>query len=192
MRQDAIRRYADGQVPRYTSYPTAPHFSSAVDERLYREWLASAAPAAPLSLYLHVPFCRSMCWYCACHTTVTARAAPVSRYLAALEREIELVSEALPARMTVRHLHLGGGSPTLMSPAELVRLLALLRSRFAVSEDAEVAIEIDPRTLEAPMLAALERGGINRASIGVLRTDASMPSTKPTEAILRPRLAMSR
>ncbi len=167
MRQDAIRRYADGEVPRYTSYPTAPHFSPAVDESHYRQWLASVAPGTSVSLYLHVPFCRSMCWYCACHTTVTARPAPVSRYVAALEREISLVSEALPGRMPAGHLHFGGGSPTLMSPAELLRLLAVLRGRFALADDAEIAMEIDPRTLEAPMLAALAEGGINRASIGV-------------------------
>lgn len=171
MKQDVITRYADRQVPRYTSYPTAPHFSTAVDERVYRQWLAAVPPDTGLSLYLHVPFCRSMCWYCACHTTVTARPGPVSRYIAALEREIELVAEALPGRMAVRHVHFGGGSPTLMAPAELAGLLALIRSRFALAAGAEIAIEIDPRTLEAPMIAALAEGGINRASIGVQSFD---------------------
>jgi oxygen-independent coproporphyrinogen-3 oxidase len=171
MKQDVIRRYADGQVPRYTSYPTAPHFSAAVDERLCRQWLAAVPPESALSLYLHVPFCRSMCWYCACHTTVTARPGPVSRYIAALEREIELVADALPARMAVRNVHFGGGSPTLMAPAEFAGLLALIRARFVLAADAEIAIEIDPRTLEAPMIAALAEGGINRASIGVQSFD---------------------
>ena len=171
MKPETLARYANGQVPRYTSYPTAPHFSPAVDERLYRDWLAAVPPDADLSLYLHVPFCRSMCWYCACHTTVTARAGPVSRYIAALKREIELVSEALPGRMAVRHLHFGGGSPTLMAPAELLDLLTTLRGTFLIADAAELAIEIDPRTLEAPMIAALARGGINRASIGVQSFD---------------------
>lgn len=171
MRRDALLRYADGQVPRYTSYPTAPHFSAAVDERSYREWLAATPSQTELSLYLHVPFCRSMCWYCACHTTVTARPAPISRYIAALARETELVAEALPARMSVGHVHFGGGSPTMMSPAELTGLMNLLRSRFAIRADAEVAIEIDPRTLEAPMIAALAQAGFNRASIGVQSFD---------------------
>ncbi|MBX3560917.1 MAG: oxygen-independent coproporphyrinogen III oxidase [Sphingomonas sp.] len=171
MRQDAIRRYADGQVPRYTSYPTAPHFSPEVDERTYREWLAAVSGDMALSLYLHIPFCRSMCWYCACHTTVTARPAPVSRYVAALAREIEMVAEALPDRMGVGHIHFGGGSPTLLSPSELVGLVALLGSRFAIGEEAEIAIEIDPRSLEAPMIAALAEAGINRASIGVQSFD---------------------
>lgn len=167
MDQDTIRRYASSEVPRYTSYPTAPHFSPAVSVGDYRRWLRAVPADAPLSLYLHVPFCRSMCWYCACHTTVTARPTPVSRYVSALEREIALVAETLPARMRVRHLHFGGGSPTLMSPAELSALLALIRARFEIADDAELAIEIDPRTLEAPMMTAMAKGGINRASIGV-------------------------
>ncbi len=171
MREDAIRRYADGEVPRYTSYPTAPHFSAAVDEGVYRDWLAAMPADTELSLYLHVPFCRSMCWYCACHTTVTARAAPVGRYLAALSREIELVAEALPGRMAVGHVHFGGGSPTMMAPSELTDLAALLSSRFAIQPDAEIAIEIDPRTLEREMIAALADAGFNRASIGVQSFD---------------------
>lgn len=171
MREDAFQRYADGQVPRYTSYPTAPHFSAAVDEEVYRSWLAAVPADSALSLYLHVPFCRSMCWYCACHTTVTARAAPISRYIAALARELELVAEALPARMAARHLHFGGGSPTLMAPAELLALMAAIRENFSLEADAELAIEIDPRTLEAPMIAALGEAGINRASIGVQSFD---------------------
>jgi oxygen-independent coproporphyrinogen-3 oxidase len=167
MKPEAILRYADGRVPRYTSYPSSPHFSAAVDEHIYREWLNSVSPETDLSLYLHIPFCRSMCWYCACHTTVSARAAPISRYVTALSREIDLVAEALPGPMTVGHVHFGGGTPTLISPAELARLLSAMQSRFRVREDAELAVEIDPRTLDAEMSAALARGGINRASIGV-------------------------
>jgi oxygen-independent coproporphyrinogen-3 oxidase len=171
MQEDAFRRYADGQVPRYTSYPTAPHFSAAVDEEVYRGWLAAVPDDDELSLYLHVPFCRSMCWYCACHTTVTARAAPISRYLAALTREIELVAETLPTGMGARHIHFGGGSPTLMAPGELLALMATIRERFSLRDDAELAIEIDPRTLEAPMIRALAEARINRASIGVQSFD---------------------
>lgn len=171
MKPEAISQYAGRQVPRYTSYPTAPHFSRGVDENVYRQWLGAIPSGTDLSLYLHVPFCRSMCWYCACHTTVTARAAPISRYLAALEQEIDLVAAALPGPMPVRQIHFGGGSPTLMSPAELRDLLARLRTRFRVRDDAELAIEIDPRTLEAPMIAALAQGGINRVSIGVQSFD---------------------
>jgi len=167
MKAEAILRYADGQVPRYTSYPTSPHFSPAVDERLYRQWLGAVSPDTDLSLYLHVPFCRSMCWYCACHTTVATRAAPISRYVTALRREIALVAEALPGPMAVGHVHFGGGSPTLIAPAEFEGLMDLMKSRFRFRQDAEIALEIDPRTLDATMTASLARGGINRASIGV-------------------------
>lgn len=174
MKPETIARYGARNIPRYTSYPTAPNFSAEVGETRYRDWLAGLSPDLELSLYLHVPFCRSMCWYCACHTTVTARLAPVGRYLEALSREIALVADALPARMTVRHLHFGGGSPTLIPPASFTRLMALLRDRFTVAEDAEVAIEIDPRTVAQDMIAALAAAGVNRASIGVQCFDAQV------------------
>ncbi|MGQ0589978.1 MAG: oxygen-independent coproporphyrinogen III oxidase [Sphingosinicella sp.] len=170
MKPEIVQRYGDRNLPRYTSYPTAPHFSGAVGEADYRAWLAGIDPDTALSLYLHVPFCRSMCWYCGCHTTVTAREAPVTRYLDALSREIALAAEALPDRMTVRHLHFGGGSPTQMQPNQFA-LTALLRRRFDIADDAEVAIEIDPRTLSGEMVAALAESGVNRASVGVQSFD---------------------
>ena len=90
MRSDILARYADLPLPRYTSYPTAPHFKPA-ESGLYRQWLTAVPTDSVTSLYLHVPFCRSMCWYCGCHTTITARDEPIARYLAALRVEIELV-----------------------------------------------------------------------------------------------------
>ena len=119
------------------------------------------------SLYLHVPFCRAMCWYCGCHTTVTARAEPIARYVAALSREAEMVADALPRPLTLGHVHFGGGTPTLLEPDQLRALIALLRRRFAFARYAEIAIEIDPRTLVEPMAAALGETGFTRASIGV-------------------------
>src|SRR5574338_1410002 len=92
---DTFARYAAMRVPRYTSYPTAPHFSAAVDETQYRSWLRSLPADEPGSVYLHIPFCREMCWYCGCHTTVTRRKTPVARYAATLAREIELVTSEL-------------------------------------------------------------------------------------------------
>mgnify|MGYP006189988387 CR=1 FL=1 len=131
MEPETIARFADRALPRYTSYPTAPNFSAAVGEADYRAWLAALDPADALSLYLHVPFCRAMCWYCGCHTTVTARETPVTRYVEALASEIGLVAAAVPARMRVSNLHFGGGSPTLMRPDQLAALTALL---LALSE----------------------------------------------------------
>lgn len=171
LRPDVLARYGSRNIPRYTSYPTAPQFRAAPDDRLARQWLSDLSSDQPLSLYVHVPFCRSMCWYCGCHTTVTRRDAPMERYLATLAREIELVAAALPGRMPVSHLHFGGGTPTLMAPGDFTRLMEQLRSAFDFEADAEVAIEIDPRTLEPEMVAALVGSGVNRASLGVQSFD---------------------
>ena len=171
MRAEILARYADQPLPRYTSYPTAPHFIAAVGAGTYREWLEAMPPSSDSSLYLHLPFCRSMCWYCGCHTTVTARDEPIARYVDALHREIDLVAEALPGRITARHIHFGGGTPTLMQPAQFVALMDRLRTRFDIADDAEIAIEIDPRTLDKAMVAALAAGGVNRASLGVQSFD---------------------
>lgn len=168
---DILARYAGRNVPRYTSYPTAPHFRAAEDDGAARDWLRALAPVEPVSLYVHIPFCRAMCFYCGCHTAVSRRAAPVSRYLERLEQEIALVRALLPARLKARHLHFGGGTPTLVQPAEFSRLMVQLRGSFQVAAGAEVAIEIDPRTLEPAMVEALAGGGINRASIGVQSFD---------------------
>lgn len=168
---DVLARYGSRNIPRYTSYPTAPHFRLAADDSCARQWLGDVPADRPLSLYVHVPFCRSMCWYCGCHTTVTRRDAPMERYLQTLSREIEMVTEALPGRVPVSHLHFGGGTPTLMAPAQFKALMAQLRTVFDFRADAEVAIEIDPRTLEPEMVEALAVSGVNRASLGVQSFD---------------------
>ena len=170
MKAEILARYADKPLPRYTSYPTAPHFA-AMAAGDYRQWLGEVAPGSDASLYLHLPFCRAMCWYCGCNTTVTARDEPIARYVAALAREIELVSKTLPGRIGARHIHFGGGTPTLMQPAQFGALIAQLRGRFDVAADAEIAIEIDPRTLEQAMVGALAVGGVSRASLGVQSFD---------------------
>ena len=170
MKTEILARRAGRNLPRYTSYPTAPNFSAAVGEDDYRRWLAELPPQL-LSFYVHVPFCRSMCWYCGCHTTVTARESPVERYLEALADEVALVAAALPGRMAVGHLHFGGGSPTIMRPEAFLALTARIRERFDMAAEAEVAIEIDPRTLAPEMAEALARAGVNRASLGVQSFD---------------------
>lgn len=164
-------RYRDDRLPRYTSYPTAPHFSPAVDAATYEGWLGELAPGTATSLYLHIPFCRSMCWYCGCHTTVALRDGPIVDYLAVLRREIDLVADRVRAPLDIRHIHFGGGTPTILEPDEFVGLVELLRRRFAVHAGAEIAVEIDPRRLEAPMIAALAKAGVNRVSLGVQSFD---------------------
>ena len=171
MKPETIARHAERNLPRYTSYPTAPNFSPDVGEIEYRAWLAALPAESDLSLYLHIPFCRSMCWYCGCHTTVTAREAPVTRYLAALDKEIALLADTLPARMRVSHVHFGGGSPTLVRPEEFTGLMDGLRNRFGLLAEAEVAVEIDPRTLSCDLVEAMAGAGVNRASLGVQTFD---------------------
>ena len=121
MKDDLRTRYGEERLPRYTSYPTAPQFSNAIGHEAYGDWLASLAVGTSASLYLHVPFCRSMCWYCGCHTTITQRDAPIVDYLEVLRREIGLVAERLTGPLPVRHVHFGGGTPTIMEPDRAAR-----------------------------------------------------------------------
>lgn len=171
MNIDLQAKYRNERLPRYTSYPTAPHFSKAVSASQYGAWITSLGPRATGSLYLHVPFCRSMCWYCGCHTTITKQDTPIVDYLAVLRREIEVVAEWLERRLPVRHIHFGGGTPTIMTPEELATLMDLLAARFAIEPGAEIAVEIDPRTLTPAMTATLGNVGITRASLGVQSFD---------------------
>ncbi|CAK0757672.1 Oxygen-independent coproporphyrinogen III oxidase [Azospirillaceae bacterium] len=167
MDADLLAQYDGLRVPRYTSYPTAPHFTPTVDAGRYREWLACLPSEAPLSLYLHLPFCESMCWYCGCNTRVVARYEPIAAYMESLNREIDMIADLLPQRMTVRHLHWGGGTPTMASSKDLRAAMDHLRARFDFAPDSERAIEIDPRTLTSEMVVALAESGVNRASLGV-------------------------
>jgi len=162
-----VNARANLSVPRYTSYPTAPHFNGAIDGPVYEKWLRELNPDQPISLYLHVPFCKKMCWYCGCHTKIAARYTPVEDYVKALCEEIELLAGKLPGRFRVSHLHWGGGTPTILSGEDFKAVMALIGERFAFTEDAERAIEIDPRTVDVPKISALAEVGINRASLGV-------------------------
>ncbi len=168
---DRPKGYDEERLPRYTSYPTAPHFSEAVTAQIYEGWLAGLPSSVKASLYLHVPFCRSMCWYCGCHTTITPRDEPIENYVGIMRREIELVARRLSAPLIVQHIHFGGGTPTIVEPRTFVALAASLRSTFNVAADAEIAVEIDPRTLAPAMIDALGEAGVTRASMGVQSFD---------------------
>ncbi len=161
-----LARYG-GDVPRYTSYPTAPHFGPAVDADTYASWLAATDPTAPVSLYLHVPFCDEMCLYCGCSTTVARRADVRQSYANLLVREIGLVAAALGKRRRVTHIHWGGGTPTALPGKAMREVDAALRQHFDVENDAEVAVELDPRHLGGDRIAALAAIGTRRASFGV-------------------------
>ncbi len=151
--------------PRYTSYPTAPAFTTEFAEEDYRSALARGS--GPLSLYIHLPFCRHVCWFCACSVVYTNNQGRVAPYLALLNREMELLRPDLAADRSVSHLHLGGGTPTFLTPAELLELGAMLRRHFVFTAEAELGIELDPRTATRAHLDALDQIGFNRASLGV-------------------------
>ncbi|GAB4576787.1 MAG: oxygen-independent coproporphyrinogen III oxidase [Roseibium sp.] len=154
-------------VPRYTSYPTAPHFHDGVSADTYAGWLEALSPRETLSLYLHVPFCREMCHYCGCHTKATRQDAPLKAYAATLGREISLVAEHIKAAGPVRHIHWGGGTPSLLPRQDLIDLTGLIRVNFDLAPDPEHAIELDPRLVGAELAETLAMIGINRASLGV-------------------------
>lgn len=166
--------YARRAVPRYTSYPTAPHFEKDFPEDVYRTWLASLAPAEPLSLYVHIPFCKQMCWYCGCNMKLTARYQPVRSYVDHLCTEIALVAAHMPRRMQVAHLHFGGGTPTALHPDDLEKIIRTLEQHFDFTPDAERAIETDPRTMTDEMMARMGALGFNRASLGVQEFDPTV------------------
>jgi len=169
--REAIRKYLGARVPRYTSYPTAPHFSADVGAERVSAWLADLSPGSSVSLYLHVPFCARMCWYCGCNMRLIARYAPVAAYVERLINEIHMRADALGHRHTLTHIHWGGGTPTTLSPADFARVDAAIRERFIVADNAEIAIEIDPRTLDEETADALAAMGCNRASLGVQEFD---------------------
>ena len=154
-------------VPRYTSYPTAPHFTPSIGSDTYRQWLEELDPNNPLSIYVHVPFCQKMCWYCGCHTKVTARYQPIASYVKTMRAEIDLLVSALPGKFSISHIHWGGGTPTILAPYDFKSIMRKFEENFHFSENAEKAIEIDPRTLNDQMIDALAVTGINRASLGV-------------------------
>ncbi|HEY8359495.1 MAG TPA: oxygen-independent coproporphyrinogen III oxidase [Ramlibacter sp.] len=168
---ELLRRF-DVSGPRYTSYPTADRFVEAFGAPQYLQALAQradgpAALARPLSLYVHIPFCESVCYYCACNKIVTKQHGRAATYLRWLQREVELHTEVLGTGQPVTQLHLGGGTPTFLSDAELRQLMDLLRRHFAIAPGAECSIEIDPRTVDGARLQVLADLGFNRVSFGV-------------------------
>ncbi|MGY8662449.1 oxygen-independent coproporphyrinogen III oxidase [Bradyrhizobium sp. UFLA05-109] len=171
MRADLAASYGDERLPRYTSYPTAPHFSPAVGADTYGRWLAELPTNVSASLYLHVPFCRKMCWYCGCHTQIARRDDLIAAYQQTLRREVDLVADTIDRRTKVAHIHFGGGTPTIMAPEAFTELMAAIRQAYFVLPSAEIAIEIDPRALTPEMTAALALAGVNRASLGVQSFD---------------------
>jgi oxygen-independent coproporphyrinogen-3 oxidase len=157
----------DSRVPRYTSYPTAPVFAPGVGSADQTRALAALDPAQPVSVYLHIPFCERLCWFCACRTQGTKTLSPVESYLGTLEQELALLRDILPRGLRMGRMHWGGGTPTILPPEMIHRLAQAVRAVIPPSEDCEFSVEIDPTMVDRPKIAALAAEGMNRASIGI-------------------------
>ena len=160
-------RASAAAVPRYTSYPTAPHFGAGVTPKEYAGWLMDLPVESRLSLYMHVPFCDTLCWFCGCNTKITQRYGPVSAYLGALAKEVSTIGTLVPSDCAVTHIHWGGGSPTMLTPEDIDALAEATKAAFTLAPDCEFAIEVDPRGLDEARMDALARNGLTRVSIGV-------------------------
>ena len=167
----------DSRVPRYTSYPTAPHFGAEIGHGAFSGWIDSIPAGSAISLYLHVPFCRRLCWFCACRTQGTKSTDPVIAYVQTLKQEIALLRRHLAPGVTLSRLHWGGGTPTMIPP-DLIRDLAeTIFDMAPLAPNGEFSVEIDPNEVDAPRLDALAAAGMNRASIGVQDFDPEIQRT---------------
>ena len=157
----------DVPAPRYTSYPTADRFNKNFSAADYEEALKTRELVKPLSLYVHIPFCNDICFYCGCNKQVTRDHSKSAEYLDVLDQEIGLVKERIAGETTVSQLHFGGGSPTFLNNEEIERVMSLITSRFPLQSAGEFSIEVDPRTCPPEKVQALAKVGLNRMSCGV-------------------------
>jgi oxygen-independent coproporphyrinogen III oxidase len=157
----------DARVPRYTSYPTAPHFGAGVGPGDFADWIGTIPEGSEISLYLHVPFCRRLCWFCACRTQGTTSDEPVIAYVETLKTELAILREHLPRGVTLSRLHWGGGTPTLLSADRMLSLAQAIFDMAPMAPGGEFSVEIDPNEIDDARLDALASAGMNRASIGV-------------------------
>ena len=166
---DVFRKYGlfDARVPRYTSYPPANRFAPGLGQKMQRDQLAMVPLNEPLSIYVHIPFCRRLCWFCACRTQGTQTRAPIDGYIDDVIREIGTVSASIPGRPKMARLHLGGGTPTLLSPEQMARLLQAIYKCFERLPGFQFSIEVDPTEADPDVINELSHWDVQRASIGV-------------------------
>ncbi|MCP4824921.1 MAG: oxygen-independent coproporphyrinogen III oxidase [Shimia sp.] len=167
----------DAKVPRYTSYPTAPHFNNDVAPDTYKAWIEAIPTGSQVSLYVHVPFCRRLCWFCACRTQGTSTLSPVATYVETLKAELQILKASLPEGVTLSRLHWGGGTPTLLDGSMMEDLAGAIFDVAPMAEDGEFSVEIDPNEIDHTRLEALAKAGMNRASIGVQDFDYEIQKT---------------
>ena len=167
----------DSRVPRYTSYPPSPQFKGGVGPDTVEGWMAAIPADGQISLYLHVPFCRRLCWFCACRTQGTTSDAPVRAYAETLLAEIAMLRQRLAPGVRLSRLHWGGGTPTLLAPDLMTQLAGAIHDAFPLAPDAEFSVEIDPNEIDEARLDALAAAGMTRASIGVQDFDPRIQQT---------------
>jgi oxygen-independent coproporphyrinogen-3 oxidase len=167
----AWRPHASRNLPRYTSYPTAVAFEPSDGEGEARQWLAGTRPDQTLSAYVHVPFCRRLCWYCGCHTSVFHEYDRVRAFFQTLMLEVDLWADAIGPHAGAAHLHFGGGSPNALSPDDFGKLVRRMADRFALRPGAEIAAELDPGMLSEAFIDAAGEAGVTRVSLGVQTFD---------------------
>jgi oxygen-independent coproporphyrinogen-3 oxidase len=179
----------DANLPRYTSYPTAARFTPEIGPADWADWLGQVPPDEAVSLYVHIPFCRTLCWYCACNTRAVNRTETIRSYVDLLIAETVLTRAALGHRQRVSQLHLGGGTPNMLPPAHLDRLFDGLRDAFVLDPQAEIAAELDPASLTRDWVDAAARNGLTRASLGVQdlspRVQRAINRIEPFETVAR-------
>jgi len=172
---DALLRKLDVPVPRYTSYPTAPVWTEEIGPGAYASALARAGQKdAPLSLYVHIPFCKERCSFCGCNVAIARNSSTADPYLASLLREMDAVCDLLGSRRSLSQIHWGGGTPTFLDERQIAQLFTAISSRFAILPDAEVAVEIDPKVTSRSQLELLRTLGFNRLSMGVQDLDPAV------------------
>lgn len=181
MKQLRMSGLFDKNVPRYTSYPAANHFDATQGQTHQGAWLSAIPDGATVSLYVHIPFCKRLCWFCACRTQGTKSLRPVEAYVENLLEELKMVRRKLRRNVTLNRLHLGGGTPTILRPATMKRLLDSIFEAFGTADGFEFSVEIDPTEASDDLLNTLAASGMNRASIGVQDFDPRVQ-----EAIGRP------
>lgn len=187
MRDDWIQ-FAGAQVPRYTSYPTAVDFNESINEGAVKDWLSGIPAGEALSVYVHIPFCRKLCWYCGCATSVPNGYDRIASYFDVLLKEVDLWADEI-GEGVVRNLHFGGGTPNALSPDDFRRLTSHIKARLPVADDVEFSVELDPRVLSDGMVEAMADSGVTRASLGI--QTLSLPVQKAINRI-QPRAVITR
>nr|WP_149892173.1 oxygen-independent coproporphyrinogen III oxidase [Roseibium aestuarii] len=186
---DIPASYAARNVPRYTSYPTAPHFHAGVTAQTYSDWLGALTREDSLSLYLHVPYCRDICHYCGCLTKASKKDAPLKAYGATLLKELQLVAGKIGKAGPVRHIHWGGGTPSLLPRESFLEIAGMMRVLFDLAPDVEHAIELDPRLVTEDLAETLRQIGVTRTSLGVQDFDpkvqVAIGRVQPQETVAR-------